>query len=125
MLFRSQDPKRSQDTLEQLKTLDIKVAIDDFGASSCSLHTLSHFNVDQVKIDGSLVHSFLETPTSMTTVDSLIATCHHLGIGITAKAVETHDQLDYLKQQDCDSYQGFLFSKPLAATALPALLVSA
>ncbi len=119
------DPKRSQDSLEQLNTLGIKVAIDDFGAGSCSLHTLSHFKVDQVKIDGSLVHSFLETATSMTTVDSLISTCHHLGIGITAEAVETPAQLDYLKQQDCDSYQGYLFSKPLTATALPALLVSA
>ena len=120
-----QDTQRSKNTLEQLKSLGIELAIDDFGADTCSLHTLSCFNVDQVKIDGSLVHSFLEAPTSMAMVNSLISTCHHLGIGIAAEAVETSDQLDYLTQQECDSYQGFLFSKPLSAEALPSFIISA
>jgi len=48
-----------------------------------------------------------------------------LGINIAAEAVETQDQLHYLQQKNCDSYQGYLFSKPVTANELPELLLSA
>lgn len=120
-----QDIKRSKDTLEQLKQLDIQVSIDDFGTGTRTLDTLHNFNVGQVKIDGSLIGSALSTPASMEMVESLILTCHHLGIDIVAEAVETDAQLNYLKRKDCDSYQGFLFSKPITVDALSSLLISA
>lgn len=120
-----QNIKHSKDTLQQLKQLGIQVVIDDFGTSTRTLDTLHNFNVEQVKIDGSLIGSALGTPASMEMVDSLIVTCHHLGINIAAEAVETQDQLNYLKRKNCDSYQGYLFSKPVTANALPELLISA
>lgn len=119
------DASRSQETLKQLKLLGIDTIIDDFGADMCSLHSLSNFDIDEVKIDMSLVHSILNAPTSQVMVDSVISTCHHLGISVVAEAVETADQLDYLKNNKCDSYQGLFFSAPLPADALPPLLISA
>jgi len=116
-----QNVKRSKETIQQLKQLGIQISIDDFGTGTRTLDTLHNFNVGQVKIDSSLVGSVLDTPAAMEMVDSLILTCHHLGIDIAAEAVETRAQLDYLKRKDCDSYQGFLFSKPLTADALPSL----
>ena len=120
-----QDVKRSKETIQQLTQLGIQISIDDFGTGTRTLDTLHNFNVGQVKIDSSLVGSVLDTPAAMEMVDSLILTCHHLGIDIAAEAVETRAQLDYLKRKDCDSYQGFLFSKPIAADDLPSLLTSA
>ncbi|NOX27275.1 MAG: bifunctional diguanylate cyclase/phosphodiesterase [Gammaproteobacteria bacterium] len=120
-----QNIKHSKETLQQLKQLGIQVSIDDFGTGARTLDTLHSFNVGQVKIDSSLIGSALDTPTSMEIVDSLIISCHQLGINIAAEAVETQDQLHYLQQKNCDSYQGYLFSKPVTANALPELLLFA
>ena len=119
------DTAQSKTIVEQLRQLGVQLALDNFGAGMGSLHTLSNFPIDQVKIDSSLIHSALEKPASHAIIDSMITICHQLGINITAEAVETPDQLDYLKQNHCDSYQGFLFSEPLSATAVPPLLLSA
>ncbi len=112
------DAAKSKTIIDQLRGLGIQLAIDNFGADIGSLNTLSNFPVDQVKIDSSLIHSALEKPASHAIIDSMITTCHQLGISITAEAVETKDQLDYLKQANCDSYQGNLYSKPLTPNAL-------
>lgn len=109
---------QSEEIIEQLKRLGVALVIDDFGAGGCSLHTLSNFKVDGIKIDGSLINTALHCDTSAALVDALISACHHLGLGVTAEAVENKDQFDYLKDRDCDSYQGFFFSQPLAAGEL-------
>lgn len=111
-----EDPERTVEILEQIKTLGITLAIDDFGTGYSSLSYLQRFPLDILKIDRSFLKEVTSAnPQQATLTKAIIALGHNLEMKIVAEGVETRAQLDFLKHQDCDYAQGFFISPPVPA----------
>jgi len=101
--------------LKQLKSLGIGISIDDFGTGYSSLNYLKNFPIDYIKIDKSFISELMNDPTDAIIVNAIITLAHNLQKEVIAEGVETKEQLDFLKNHQCDITQGFFFSKPLPA----------
>jgi EAL domain-containing protein (putative c-di-GMP-specific phosphodiesterase class I) len=101
--------------IEQLVVLrkaGVRVALDDFGTGYSSLGRLQDLPVDTLKIDQSFISMILTGTEKLPILSSMISMAHGLGLTVTAEGVETEKQARYLLQLECDSLQGFLFSRP-------------
>lgn len=110
--------------LNNLRDLGIHLAIDDFGTGYSSLAYLKRFPLDVLKIDKTFIDDIPHQQDDMEIAATIIAMGHTLGFKVLAEGVETEQQLDFLRKQGCDSYQGYLKSKPLPATDFAELLAS-
>ena len=108
--------------IKQLKELGISLAIDDFGTGYSSFGRLRNFPVDRLKIDRSFVTSITEGSDERAIAAAIIAMSRSLRISVTAEGVETHPQLVFLQEHECQDAQGFLLSRPLQADAARELL---
>jgi EAL domain-containing protein (putative c-di-GMP-specific phosphodiesterase class I) len=108
----------------ELKDLGVGLSLDDFGTGWSSLSYLRRFPLDRIKIDRSFMRDVTSHPNAAAVVHSILNLAQSLGLGCIAEGVETSEQFDYLQKQLCSEIQGFLFSKPLPAADLPALLRS-
>ncbi len=111
MLLNSIEETRTM--LESFKRMNIKVSIDDFGTGYSSLSYLRKLPIDTLKIDKSFIDVVTEDANGKNIVNTIINLAHTLNLTVIAEGVEFAEQLDYLKTQECDCIQGFLFSKPL------------
>jgi diguanylate cyclase (GGDEF)-like protein/PAS domain S-box-containing protein len=102
------------DKMGQLKAMGISFSIDDFGAGYSSLAYLKRLPADELKIDRSFIEDIPTDQRDMAIVATVLAIASHLGFSVMAEGVETVEQLDFLKDRRCDSFQGYLASKPLA-----------
>jgi len=109
-------------TVRALKDLGLRLSIDDFGTGYSSLAYLRRLPLDELKIDRSFMQNVPAELDNVAIVCSVIALAHNLDLQVVAEGVETEEQLQFLKEKGCDLYQGFLFSKPLAAEEFRALL---
>ncbi len=100
-----------------LKNQGIQLAIDDFGTGYSSLANLRRFPLDKLKIDQSFVRDIPHDPAAMEITATIIAMAKNLRLAVLAEGVETTAQLDFLTGRGCDSCQGYLYSRPLAADA--------
>jgi diguanylate cyclase (GGDEF)-like protein/PAS domain S-box-containing protein len=115
--------------LEQVRALGVRISIDDFGTGYSSLAYLQQFPVDCLKIDKSFVHT-LDTETGAVTdptalVQTIVTLARNFRLGVIAEGVETPTQRDFLQHIGCDEGQGYLFSRPVPADELAALLRAA
>jgi EAL domain-containing protein (putative c-di-GMP-specific phosphodiesterase class I) len=101
-------------TLERLRALGVRIAVDDFGTRYSSLSYLRRFPVDTLKIDRSFIHDLLSDSDDAKLVAAIIAMGHSLNLEIVAEGVETRDELRFLRARGCDLVQGYLFSEPLS-----------
>lgn len=108
--------------LNQLKIMGVRLAIDDFGIGYSSLSYLRHFPIDTLKIDKSFVRDIPDHQDDMEIATAIIQLAHILGFTVLAEGVEKSAQLDFLRKQGCDLYQGYLFHKPMPAEAFLSLL---
>lgn len=99
--------------LAAFKRMNIKVSIDDFGTGYSSLSYLRKLPIDTLKIDKSFIDVVTEDANGKNIVNTIINLAHTLNLTVIAEGVEYTEQLDYLKTQECDCIQGYLFSKPL------------
>ncbi len=99
--------------LKKLKDMGIKVAIDDFGTGYSSMGYLTKLPIDTLKIDKSFIFNAYKNKTDASIASTIITMGHNLDLKVTAEGVERPEQLEYLKNQRCDSLQGYLFSKPV------------
>mgnify|MGYP000893272159 CR=1 FL=1 len=99
--------------LEELARRGVRLALDDFGTGYSSLAYLQRFNVDKLKIDRSFVKDVLTDSQGEAITSAIITLAHSLELNVVAEGVETHEQLQFLRNGGCDQVQGFLLSKPL------------
>lgn len=109
--------------LIEFRDVGIQVALDDFGTGYSSLSYLQKFDIDYIKIDRSFVHNLGSSPESIALCEAIIVMAHKLNMKVIAEGIETEEQLDLLKQIDCDYGQGYLFSQPIPAEAFKTLLI--
>jgi len=107
------DQNSCVDVLNQVRALGISVAVDDFGTGYSSLGYLNKFPLSKLKIDRSFVTDIDTDKNNYAIVEAIIALSQSLGIKVIAEGIETHQELQVLKQLECDVGQGYLFSKPL------------
>jgi diguanylate cyclase (GGDEF)-like protein len=115
----------AEDALEPLQALreeGARVAIDDFGKGFSSLQRLTTLPVDTLKIDRSFVRGMGGSGRGAAVVATIAALARAFGLGLVAEGVETALQADALRRHGCGVAQGFLYSRPLRATDLPAWL---
>jgi EAL domain-containing protein (putative c-di-GMP-specific phosphodiesterase class I) len=117
-----QNAEHATETLQKLKAMGVSLAIDDFGTGYSSLAYLKRFPIDCIKIDRSFIKDIPVDADDMAITKGVIALGHSLRLKVVAEGVETAEQRDFLQANDCDEFQGFLFSKPLAAEEVTALL---
>ena len=108
--------------LAALRDIGVNVAIDDFGTGYSSLAYLARLPVNALKIDRSFVHTMGASSHSLTLVSTIISLAHALNLKVVAEGVETAEQDKLLRLLRCDKLQGFLFSRPVPAENVPALL---
>lgn len=109
-------------TLVSLRELGLQFSIDDFGTGYSSLSYLRKFPVSILKIDRSFVSDINDDPGAASIVKTIIQMAHTLGMEVVAEGVETHEQLIYLREHNCDAIQGYYFSKPVPAVEFTKLL---
>ena len=108
--------------LHGLRNLGTRIAMDDFGTGYSSLSYLRSFPFDKMKVDQSFTRDLTVEQGSGFIVRAVVSLASSLGMTTTAEGVETPEQLAWLREEGCDEVQGYLFSPPVSASALPALL---
>ncbi len=108
------EEKRSIELLKSLKKLGIRISIDDFGTGYSSLNQLKKLPLDKLKIDRTFVSDIPGDPDSETIVRTIIKMSKDLGLEVTAEGVETEDQLEFLRKENCPQFQGYYFDRPIS-----------
>ncbi len=108
--------------LQHLRTLGVLLAIDDFGTGYSSLAYLKRFPLDALKIDKSFIIDIPQLQDDREIAAAIIALGHILRLKVLAEGVETSEQLDFMKEQGCDLYQGYFNSPAVTAEAFVKLL---
>jgi diguanylate cyclase (GGDEF)-like protein len=116
------DPELATTILHALRSLGVRIAVDDFGTGHSSLGYLKHLPVDCLKIDRSFVSGLGVDPDDRAIVGAVVSMGHALGLTVTAEGVETTQQLDELESLGCDVGQGFYFAKPQPGEVVTALV---
>lgn len=114
------DVAEAMEILANLKRLGLCIAVDDFGTGYSSLNYLKRFPIDVLKIDRSFVDGLPDGERDAQIARAIIAMSHSLNLAVIAEGVETHAQLDFLREHGCDEVQGFLFGRPMPADQLEA-----
>lgn|GEM_PF-615392 len=117
-----QDPEYTVRLMDALKNHGVGLAIDDFGTGYSNLNYLKRFPVDKLKFDQSFVRELATSPDDQAIMRAVIAMAHGLRLRVLAEGVETRGQFAILARHGCDEMQGYLFSRPLTASAAAALL---
>jgi diguanylate cyclase (GGDEF)-like protein/PAS domain S-box-containing protein len=99
--------------LEELRSMGVRIAIDDFGSGYSSLRYLKTLPVDILKIDRAFVKGLGLTPKDGALTDAIVMLGHSLGLTTVAEGIESEAQLDHLRRAGCDVGQGFLFAAPM------------
>ncbi|WP_017294713.1 two-component system response regulator [Geminocystis herdmanii] len=99
--------------INKLKSIGLSIAIDDFGTGYSSLGYIKDFNFDILKIDQCFIKDINHNPKNATITKYLIEMAHNLNLKVVAEGVEIEPELAFLYKNNCDYYQGYLFSRPL------------
>jgi diguanylate cyclase (GGDEF)-like protein len=108
--------------LEELRSLGVKVSLDDFGTGHSSLAALKYLPLDRLKIDRSFIKELTPDSIDAGIVRMVINLGRELKLEVIAEGVETLEQLQFLASIHCDAVQGYFFSKPLPAEELASLI---
>ncbi|QZY56497.1 GGDEF domain-containing response regulator [Crassaminicella profunda] len=99
--------------INELKTMGVKFAIDDFGTGYSSLSQLNSFSINKLKIDRSFVSKIDGEKGNSIIASTVLALGKSLELGVVAEGVETKEQVDFFKENECDEMQGYYFGRPM------------
>jgi diguanylate cyclase (GGDEF)-like protein/PAS domain S-box-containing protein len=99
--------------INSLKAMGITISLDDFGTGYSSISYLKKYKVDYIKIDQSYINGIHTHPDDEAIIKSILFLARELNMKVVAEGVETEQQLDFLKDHECDLIQGYLFSRPV------------
>jgi diguanylate cyclase (GGDEF)-like protein len=116
------DPDETARRLRAIKDLGVRIAIDDFGTGYSSFAHLQRFPLDALKIDRSFIFQLAENPEGETLLRTLVKLGKALSMETVAEGIEREHQLSLLRDEHCDSGQGYLFARPLTVDAAEAFL---
>jgi diguanylate cyclase (GGDEF)-like protein len=111
--------------LRALRELGVRIALDDFGTGYSSLTCVQKLSPDSIKIDGSFVRELVTNAGSRSIVKSVIYLCRDLSINVVAEGIETSEQLNFLRLNDCNEGQGYFVGEPKSANEIGLCLLSA
>lgn len=111
-----------EEVLGRLSGLGLEVAVDDFGTGYSSLSYLKRLPIDLLKIDQSFVRDLPGNSNDTAICRAIIAMAHSLNLSVLAEGVETEQQMQFLRKENCDEMQGFLFSKPVTAEEISEMI---
>ena len=120
-----QDPEEATSRLSAIKSLGVRIAIDDFGSGYSSLSYLQKFPVDALKIDKSFILRLQKDPEGEKLVRTFIQLGKDLFMDTLAEGIERKDDLSFLQDENCKSGQGFLFARPMDSGACTSFLADA
>ena len=118
-----EDIEASIEKLKMIRDLGVGISIDDFGTGHSSLRYLTRLPITALKIDRAFIQHMTTNADAVAIVSTVIALGHNLSLKVIAEGVETEEQSKFLRLLKCDQFQGYLFSKPVPADQVPALLV--
>ena len=107
------DTQYTTNILSELKTLGVRLALDDFGTSYSSLAYLSAMPVNRLKIDKRFIDDLSLNKSAKNVIDAIVGLGHGLGLEIIAEGVEHEVQQRLLKEAGCDISQGYFYSEPM------------
>ncbi|NCO76327.1 MAG: EAL domain-containing protein [Cyanobacteria bacterium] len=106
-------PELTKDILDQLTNLGISISMDDFGSGYSSLGYLKKFPFNKIKIDQSFVRELKNVPQDLAIISAVITLGKGFNLQVVAEGIETQEQLNLLKDLQCEIMQGYFFSHPL------------
>jgi diguanylate cyclase (GGDEF)-like protein/PAS domain S-box-containing protein len=118
-----QNIERSTLILNQLKEIGVLLSVDDFGTGYSSLSYLKHLPIDKIKIDKSFVDDIIYHSNQGMMVKTIIDMGLNLHFNVIAEGIETEEQVNFLKQNECEIGQGYYFSQPLPADQMKEFLL--
>lgn len=111
----------AEHTMTELAQAGIGFSVDDFGIEHSALSLLNRLPIEALKIDYSFISQMTTCRVHAALVQAIISMAHAMSMTAVAEGVETRQQLTYLQAYQCDSLQGFLFSRPMPAAKLETL----
>jgi len=106
------------ETLHELKRLGIALAIDDFGTGYSCLSSLKALPIQRLKIDQAFTRGIPDDANDVAIAETIIAIAHRLNLKVMAEGVETEAQKTFLRRHGCEAVQGFLYARPMPASAI-------
>ena len=116
------DVESTRVTLRALKDCGFRLSVDDFGTGYSSLAYLKRFPLDTLKIDRSFVRDVIANTEDAAITEAIIALGNSLGLSVVAEGVETEAQAAFLRSRGCGLMQGYLYSCPVTAEEISAML---
>lgn len=110
-----QNTQNAMEKINILKAIGFSFSIDDFGTGYSSLSYLKHLPIDELKIDQSFVKVLPESISDQIIIQTIITIGKTFGLEVIAEGVETTEQFELLRDMGCNTFQGFLFSRPQRA----------
>ena len=104
---------KAAEVFQQLKTLGVGIAIDNFGAGYSSLHDLQRLPIDRLKVDSRYIKDVVNVDGDQTLMQAMFNLARDFNLEVLAERVETQEQLEFLQARECACYQGYLFGKPM------------
>jgi EAL domain-containing protein (putative c-di-GMP-specific phosphodiesterase class I) len=117
-----QKPQQTLQTLRDLKTLGVRIALDDFGVGYSSLAHLKRLPIDVLKIDRTFTADVTSDRDAAAIASAVIALGRTFGFDVVAEGVETEEQRGFVESERCDAWQGDLFASARSAEAVMSLL---
>lgn len=108
--------------LDELRAAGLRMSLDDFGSGYSSLNHLRRLPIDTLKMDRSFVRSSVRDPSDAAIARAIISMAHSLNQRVVAEGVDRVEQREFLRREGCDAMQGYVFSRPVSAEKIEALL---
>ncbi|MEQ1739617.1 MAG: EAL domain-containing protein [Methyloglobulus sp.] len=110
------------EVLQALKKIGVQLSIDDFGTGYSSLSRLMNFPIDCLKIDQSFIRDLEQNSAKTAIVTAIIKMAEGMSMNVIAEGIETQDQLEFVKRNNCKEVQGYLLCKPMPSIQIEAFL---